>query len=204
MRSNEPAGAPRRVTKALGPMPADRAELRRGRCTPCSVGSWLRSMPRNRAHAPSRSSVTWRGTMDRTSSCSMRSWTRSRSGTSELEVPEEARELVDGMVRELKDAGANARGEGIRARGAHLPSDRGDRGDRRCRRDVLGARGHADLAGSSSEASRIGSRTWPRRHRRPVRGPRMRRSARAPRGAERRRAEAGTDGASHAGIGSCR
>ena len=42
-------------------------------------------------------------------------------GTSELEVPEEGRELVDRAVRELKDDGANARGEVIRVLEGHVP-----------------------------------------------------------------------------------
>ena len=42
-------------------------------------------------------------------------------GTSELEVPEAGRELVDRAVRELKDDGANARGEVIRVLEGHVP-----------------------------------------------------------------------------------
>jgi nucleotide-binding universal stress UspA family protein len=72
----------------------------------------------------------------------------SRSGTSELEVPEEARELVDGMVRELKDAGANARGEVIRVREGHISRAIVETaGTVGADAIVLGARGHADFGG---------------------------------------------------------
>ena len=72
----------------------------------------------------------------------------SPAGTSELELPEEARDLVDGMVRELKDAGANARGEVIRVREGHVSraivESAGAVGADAI---VLGTRGHSDFGG---------------------------------------------------------
>ena len=63
-------------------------------------------------------------------------------GTSELEVPE-SQELVDRAVRELKDDGANARGEVIRVLEGHVPRGIvGDRGGHRCGRDRAGDEGH--------------------------------------------------------------
>jgi nucleotide-binding universal stress UspA family protein len=43
-----------------------------------------------------------------------------RSGTTDLEDPEAARELVDGIVRDLKDRGLSARGEVIRVLEGHM------------------------------------------------------------------------------------
>ena len=55
----------------------------------------------------------------------------SRSGASDLEEPDAARELVDEIVRDLKDRGSNARGEvDPRPRRPHGPWDRGVRGYR--------------------------------------------------------------------------
>jgi len=45
----------------------------------------------------------------------------SRSGTSDLEEPDAARELVDEAVRDLKDRGLNARGEVVRVLEGHMP-----------------------------------------------------------------------------------
>lgn len=44
----------------------------------------------------------------------------SRSGTSDVEEPDAARELVDGVVRDLKDRGLNARGEIVRVLEGHM------------------------------------------------------------------------------------
>jgi nucleotide-binding universal stress UspA family protein len=44
----------------------------------------------------------------------------SRSGTSDLEEPDEARELVDKIVRDLKDRGLNAHGEVVRVLEGHM------------------------------------------------------------------------------------
>jgi nucleotide-binding universal stress UspA family protein len=44
----------------------------------------------------------------------------SQHGTAEIEVPDEGRELVDRTVRDLKDGGANARGEVIRVLEGHV------------------------------------------------------------------------------------
>jgi nucleotide-binding universal stress UspA family protein len=44
----------------------------------------------------------------------------SRFGTSDLEEPDAARELVDGIVRDLKDRGLNARGEVVRVLEGHM------------------------------------------------------------------------------------
>jgi nucleotide-binding universal stress UspA family protein len=45
----------------------------------------------------------------------------SRYGTSDLEDPDTARELVDEVVRDLKDRGLNARGEIVRVLEGHMP-----------------------------------------------------------------------------------
>jgi len=45
----------------------------------------------------------------------------SRSGTSDLEEPGPAAELVDETVRDLKDRGLNARGEVVRVLEGHMP-----------------------------------------------------------------------------------
>ena len=69
-------------------------------------------------------------------------------GTSELEVPEEASELVDRTVRGLKDAGANARGEVIRVLEGHV--SRGiveTAGTVGADAIVLGTRGLSDFGG---------------------------------------------------------
>lgn len=44
----------------------------------------------------------------------------SRFGTSDLEEPDAARELVDQIVRDLKDRGLNARGEVVRVLEGHM------------------------------------------------------------------------------------
>lgn len=44
----------------------------------------------------------------------------SRSGTSDLEEPDVARELVDETLRDLKDRGLNARGEIVRVLEGHM------------------------------------------------------------------------------------
>jgi nucleotide-binding universal stress UspA family protein len=44
----------------------------------------------------------------------------SRFGTSDLEEPDTARELVDRSVRDLKDRGLNARGEVVRVLEGHM------------------------------------------------------------------------------------
>lgn len=44
----------------------------------------------------------------------------SRFGTSDLEEPDEARELVDKIVRDLKDRGLNAHGEVVRVLEGHM------------------------------------------------------------------------------------
>jgi nucleotide-binding universal stress UspA family protein len=44
----------------------------------------------------------------------------SRFGTSDLEEPDAARELVDEIVRDLKDRGLNARGEVVRVLEGHM------------------------------------------------------------------------------------
>ena len=44
----------------------------------------------------------------------------SRFGTSDLEEPDDARELVDKIVRGLKDRGLNARGEVVRVLEGHM------------------------------------------------------------------------------------
>jgi nucleotide-binding universal stress UspA family protein len=44
----------------------------------------------------------------------------SRFGTSDLEEPDAARELVDEIVRDLKDQGLNARGEVVRVLEGHM------------------------------------------------------------------------------------
>jgi nucleotide-binding universal stress UspA family protein len=44
----------------------------------------------------------------------------SRFGTSDLEEPDTARELVDQIVRDLKDRGLNARGEVVRVLEGHM------------------------------------------------------------------------------------
>lgn len=44
----------------------------------------------------------------------------SRFGTSDLEEPDAARELVDKIVRDLKDRGLNARGEVVRVLEGHM------------------------------------------------------------------------------------
>ena len=72
----------------------------------------------------------------------------SRHGTSEIEVPEEVQELVDRAVRDLKDAGANARGEVIRVLEGHV--SRGiveTAGAVGADAIVLGTRGHSDFGG---------------------------------------------------------
>jgi nucleotide-binding universal stress UspA family protein len=72
----------------------------------------------------------------------------SRHGTSELEVPEEGSELVDLAVSDLKDAGANARGEVIRVLEGHV--SRGiveTAGAVGADAIVLGTRGLSDFGG---------------------------------------------------------
>ena len=44
----------------------------------------------------------------------------SRSGTSDLEEPDTARELVDQILRDLKDRGLNVRGEVVRVLEGHM------------------------------------------------------------------------------------
>jgi nucleotide-binding universal stress UspA family protein len=72
----------------------------------------------------------------------------SRHGTAEIEVPEESKELVDRTVRDLKDAGANARGELIRVLEGHV-----SRGIVETAANVgadaivLGTRGRSDFGG---------------------------------------------------------
>lgn len=69
-------------------------------------------------------------------------------GTSELEVPEEGRELVDRAVRELKDDGANARGEIIRVLDGHVPRGIAETaGGIGADVIVLGTRGISDFGG---------------------------------------------------------
>ncbi len=69
-------------------------------------------------------------------------------GAFEREVPEQAAELVDGMVRELKDAGLDARGEVIPAVFGSAAREI-LRGANETGADVIvmGSRGLSDLAG---------------------------------------------------------
>jgi nucleotide-binding universal stress UspA family protein len=72
----------------------------------------------------------------------------SRSGTSDLEEPDAARELVHGIVRDLKDRGFHARGEVVFVLEGHMA--RGiveSAGSADADVILMGARGRADFGG---------------------------------------------------------
>jgi nucleotide-binding universal stress UspA family protein len=72
----------------------------------------------------------------------------SRFGTSDLEEPDAARELVDEAVRDLKDRGLNARGEIVRVLEGHMP--RGiveSAASADADAIVMGTRGRSDFGG---------------------------------------------------------
>jgi nucleotide-binding universal stress UspA family protein len=72
----------------------------------------------------------------------------SRFRTSDLEEPDAARELVDGIVRDLKDRGLNARGEVVRVLEGHM--SRGiveSAGSADADVIVMGTRGRSDFGG---------------------------------------------------------
>ena len=71
----------------------------------------------------------------------------SRSRTSDVEEPDAARELVDGVVRDLKDRGLNARGEIVRVLEGHMSRGIVESATSADADDVMGARGLSDFGG---------------------------------------------------------
>jgi nucleotide-binding universal stress UspA family protein len=72
----------------------------------------------------------------------------SRFGASDLEEPDTARELVDEVVRDLKDRGLNARGEIVRVLEGHTPREIvGSAVSADADAIVMGTRGMSDLGG---------------------------------------------------------
>jgi len=87
----------------------------------------------------------------------------SRYGTSDLEEPDAARELVDQIVRNLKDRGLNARGEVVRVLEGHMARGIGSpRLPRTPMRSSWAPAAGLTSADCSSALSHNACCTWPR------------------------------------------